>query len=57
MNYSKLDMLEVTLFSTYTFAARALCTLILNSTLRHFVLFFTLQHCGFQPKEDWARIY
>lgn len=39
---NKLDMLEVTLFSTYTLSARAFCTVILNSTSHN--LFFS--HCN-----------
>lgn len=39
---NKLDMLEVTLFSTYTLAARAFRTVILNSTSHY--LFFS--HCN-----------
>lgn len=46
---NKLDMLEVTLFSTYTLAARALRTVILNSTLA-LIAPFTLQRCGFHPE-------
>lgn len=47
---NKLDMLEVTLFSTYTLAARAFRTVILNSTSHYLFLFHTATLLSFTLK-------